>query len=144
MNDFTNKKQEDRSFKISQANLLLKFIEQKRKDWSFADLSEQLAYDKNIEDILLISNSLFEWSEKAPPDKKSKLEDLFLGTLRINSYCTHLEVVVKKAVSELSNERKSSDRMSSEKRILQLEKKELENEIEKLKKQIEFSSPNNR
>lgn len=148
MNDLQKFKEDKKLEEIKISNLYFEMLKKNRERWEFADISEQLAFDKNNEDIAILAGYLSEWHEKANGDKKKLLADLWLGVLRINVYCSHFETIVKKSVSDYRNIVKENTKLVSEKKTLQLklEKMQLDygKEIETLRKEIEFINSNNK
>lgn len=144
MNELSEKKESHRLNEMRLSKMHLELLKKKRERWEFSDLSEQMAFDKNLEDLLIISDSFFEWGKQAKGDKKKVLDDLFIGTVRVGTYIQHLEVIVKKAICEYRDEIKRNTELSSEKRTLEIKliqlEKEKNNEIKSLKAENEFLS----
>jgi len=144
MNELSEKKESIRLNEMRLSKMHLELLKKKRDRWEFSDLSEQMAFDKNLEDLLIISDSFFEWGKQAKGDKKKVLDDLFIGTVRVGTYIQHLEVIVKKAICEYRDEIKRNTELSSEKRTLEIKLMQLEteknNEIKSLKAENEFLS----
>lgn len=144
MNELSEKKESHRLNEMRLSKMHLELLKKKRDRWEFSDLSEQMAFDKNLEDLLIISDSFFEWGKQAKGDKKKVLDDLFIGTVRVGTYIQHLEVIVKKAICEYRDEVKRNTELSSEKRTLEIKLMQLEteknNEIKSLKAENEFLS----
>ena len=136
-------KDNQRNIERSQANLLIKYLQQQDEFWEFQGLSEQIAFDKNQSDMILLSNQLFEWFEKAKNDEqKKKLENLYIKIISISGYVMHLETVAKQSVRLWREEKKNHDRILSEKKSLELKlltlEKTKDEEIKKLKAELEF------
>jgi len=144
MKELNDKREKERLNEIRLCSLQIEMSKKKRERWEFSDLSEQMAFDKNLEDLLIISDSFFEWGKNAKGDKKKVLDDLFIGTVRVGTYIQHLEVIVKKAICEYRDEVKRNTELSSQKRLLDLKliqlEKEKNNEIKTLKAENEFLS----
>jgi hypothetical protein len=142
--NLNEQREKEKRNEMGQARLFLDLIKKKRERWEFSDIAEQMAFDKNNEDILLVAESLGNWSSIAVGEKKKILDDLWLGVIRISCYCNHLETVTKKSISEYRHELKTSTRLVSEKRTLELEllkqKQEYEQQIKSLKAEISFLS----
>lgn len=142
-------KDEQRHVERSQSKLLVEYLRNQDRFWEFQGLQEQIAFDKNQNDMILISEQLFEWSKKAKnPEQKKLLDDLFMKMIRVSSYVFHLETVSKHSVTLYYQELDTSKRMLSEKRTLQLKMEVLEieknAEIKALKSEIEFINSNNK
>lgn len=131
-------RKKQRSFEVSQGKLLAQFLEKQSENWQFIEISEQIAFDKNNEDLILLGEKMLEFSEKAKEENKRMFIELYLKVIRISSYCMHLETVAKHAANLYRNESKKIALLESEKRLLSLEKTQKENEIKSLKKEIEF------
>lgn len=127
---------------IKMAKAHLKLIRMQRDRWEFADLSEQLAFDKNMEDVMLIADAFSNWLQNAEGAKKVTLTNLWLAIIRISVHFSHLEVICKKSVLEYRNCLKEVDVLNSKVRMLELENKSLkldfEGQIHSLKSEIEF------
>lgn len=132
-----------RHIERSQSRLLIEYLKQKDNFWEFQGLSEQIAFDKNQEDLILLSEQLHDWYEKAKTNEQKKiLENLYVKSISISSYIMHLEVVSKQSIRLFREEQIKSDRYLTEKKTLEhrliLLEKEKDNEIKKLKDEIEF------
>jgi len=144
MKELNENREKERLNEIRLCSLQIEMSKKKRERWEFSDLSEQMAFDKNLEDLLIISDSFFEWSKQAKGDKKNVLDNLFISTVRVGTYIQHLEVIVKKSICEYRDEVKRNVELVSEKRALELKLMQLENEknneIKSLKAENEFLS----
>jgi len=132
-----------RNIERSQAKLLVDYLKQQDEFWEFQGLSEQIAFDKNQSDMILLSEQLHEWYSKAKNDEQKKiLENLYIKIISISGYVMHLETVSKQSIRLFRDEQKKADRYLSEKKTLEhrliLLEKEKDNEIKKLKDEIEF------
>lgn len=132
-----------RNIERSQAKLLVDYLKQQDEFWEFQGLSEQIAFDKNQSDMILLSEQLHEWYTKAKNDEQKKiLENLYIKIISISGYVMHLETVSKQSIRLFRDEQKKADRYLSEKKTLEhrliLLEKEKDNEIKKLKDEIEF------
>lgn len=132
-----------RNIERSQAQLLVDYLKQQDEFWEFQGLSEQIAFDKNQSDMILLSEQLHEWYSKAKNDEQKKiLENLYIKIISISGYVMHLETVSKQSIRLFRDEQKKADRYLSEKKTLEhrliLMEKEKDNEIKKLKDEIEF------
>lgn len=136
-------KDDQRNIERSQSKLLVGYLKQQEEFWEFQGLSEQIAFDKNQNDMILLSSQISEWLEKSKNEEQKKLlTEMFLKTIRISSYVFHLETVSKHSISLYRQELQSNKRLLSEKRSLELNynqfKKENDEQIKALKKEIEF------
>ena len=136
-------KDNQRNIERSQAKLLIDYLKQQDEFWEFQGLSEQIAFDKNQSDMILLSEQLHEWYSKAKNDEQKKiLENLYIKIISISGYVMHLETVSKQSVRLFRDEQRKADRYLSEKKTLEhrliLMEKEKDNEIKKLKDEIEF------
>lgn len=136
-------KDNQRNIERSQAKLLVDYLKQQDEFWEFQGLSEQIAFDKNQSDMILLSEQLHEWYSKAKNDEQKKiLENLYIKIISISGYVMHLETVSKQSIRLFRDEQRKSDRYLSEKKTLErrliLMEKEKDNEIKKLKDEIEF------
>ena len=136
-------KDNQRNIERSQAKLLVDYLKQQDDFWEFQGLSEQIAFDKNQSDMILLSEQLHEWYSKAKNDEQKKiLENLYIKIISISGYVMHLETVSKQSIRLFRDEQKKADRYLSEKKTLEhrliLLEKEKDNEIKKLKDEIEF------
>ena len=132
-----------RNIERSQAKLLVDYLKQQDEFWEFQGLSEQIAFDKNQSDMVLLSEQLHEWYTKAKNNEQKKiLENLYIKIISISGYVMHLETVSKQSIRLFRDEQKKADRYLSEKKTLEhrliLLEKEKDNEIKKLKDEIEF------
>lgn len=137
---------EQRNIDRSQSKLLVEFLKQQDEFWEFQGLAEQVAFDKNQSDMLLVSNQIYEWSLKAKDENKKLFEDLYLKSIRISGYVFHLETVSKQSIRLYRDEIKQNKRLLSEKKGIELKFRQMEleknAEIENLKKQLEFYEKN--
>lgn len=136
-------KDNQRNIERSQAKLLVDYLKQQDEFWEFQGLSEQIAFDKNQSDMVLLSEQLHEWYTKAKNDEQKKiLENLYIKIISISGYVMHLETVSKQSIRLFRDEQRKADRYLSEKKTLErrliLMEKEKDNEIKKLKDEIEF------
>ena len=136
-------KDNQRNIERSQAKLLVDYLKQQDEFWEFQGLSEQIAFDKNQSDMVLLSEQLHEWYTKAKNNEQKKiLENLYIKIISISGYVMHLETVSKQSIRLFRDEQKKADRYLSEKKTLEhrliLLEKEKDNEIKKLKEEIEF------
>jgi len=132
----------------SQAKWHTEYIRQQRKYFDYADTSQYLLEQKKEDDLLLLQDSFVEWITKLKKDdaRKKDLTLLLQSIWRIQSYCGTLETVCKSSVVRVVELNKTIERIESEKRLLELEIKQMKakHELEKnsLEKEIEFISKN--
>ena len=136
-------KDNQRNIERSQSRLLIEYLKQQDEFWEFQGLSEQIAFDKNQSDMVLLSEKLHEWYEKAKnAEQKKILEDLYIKIISISGYVMHLETVAKQSVRLYREEKRNYDRVLSEKKSLEFKlmtlEKSKDEEIRKLKEEIEF------
>lgn len=123
-------------------------LKRQRKYFEYADASQYLLEQKKDDDLLILQNAFVEWLEKMKKDDvRSKELNLLLRSIwRIQSYCGTLETICKASVSKFVQFEKNIDRLESEKRLLELEIKQIKSkhELEKnsLEKEIEFLTKN--
>lgn len=149
INDINKLKDDQRNIERSQSKLLVEYLKQQDKFWEFQGLSEQIAFDKNQNDMILLSTQISEWLEKSKNEEQKKiLTEMFLKTIRISSYVFHLETVSKHSITLYRQELETSKRLLSEKRSIELKlnqtEKEKDEQIKALKKEIEFISSANK
>jgi hypothetical protein len=124
------------------------YLKQQRKYFDYADTSQYLLEQQKEDDLLLLQDAFMEWLKKVKPeDPRSKEFNLLLRSIwRIQSYCGNLETICRAAVVKVVQHSKTIERLESEKKLLELEMKQLKSkhEIEKssLEKQIEFATKN--
>lgn len=144
LDDLNKLRDDQRNIERLQSKLLIGYLKNQSEFWEFQGLAEQIAFDKNNEDLFLLSNQLLEWSEKAKESNKKLMFEMYIKCSRIATYCQHLESVSKHSITLYRQEQKESKRLLSEKKDLELKLRKLEleknGEIEKLKKQLEFNS----
>lgn len=142
-------KDDQRNVERSQSKLLIDYLKQQDEFWEFQGLSEQIAFDKNQNDMILLSSQISEWLEKSKNEEQKKLlTEMFLKTIRISSYVFHLETVSKHSISLYNQELKTNKRLLSEKRGVELKFNQFEKEsnakIKSLEKEIEFINSTNK
>jgi len=126
----------------------LEYLKQQRKYFEYADASQNLLENQKEDDLLLLQDAFMEWLKKVKPeDSRSKDLNLLLRSVwRIQSYCGNLETICRSAVVRVVQSEKTIERLESEKRLLELEMKQMKSkhELEKnsLEKQIEFATKN--
>lgn len=132
----------------SRAKWHLEYIKQQQKYFDYADTSQYLLEQKKEDDLLLLQDSFVEWINKLKKDdsRKKDLTILLQSVWRIQSYCGTLETVCKSSVARVVELNKNIERIESEKRLLELEIKQIrakhQLEINKLGKEIEFLTKN--
>lgn len=145
MND---KRTENALIEKAQVGLMMKYIEQERKAFEYADTSIWILKDKNDIDIMLIMDQIVEWNKKAKNSNQQKLlTELFLAILRIQSYVENLETLNQHAVAKYVTQKElSKNTLSShaaEVLKYKMEISELERKLENAKKEIDFIERNN-
>jgi len=125
-----------------QTALFVSFVKQQRERFDFAEVSHHLAYEKNLEDTMIINDALTNWSTnpKLDADRKKELNGLLFSLWRVMAYYTNLETIVKTAVSKYVTTEKQNSKLVSEKRMLELQLQKKDKQIEQLQKEIEFLS----
>lgn len=132
----------------SQAKWHTEYIRQQRKYFDYADTSQYLLEQKKEDDLLLLQDSFVEWITKLKKDdtRKKDLTLLLQSIWRIQSYCGTLETVCKSSVVRVVELNKTIERIESEKRLLELEIKQMKakHELEKnsLEEEIKFITKN--
>tara|TARA_R100000541_G_scaffold58572_1_gene69982 strand:+ start:206 stop:661 length:456 start_codon:yes stop_codon:yes gene_type:complete len=149
LEDINNLKDNQRNIERSQSKLLVDYLKQQDEFWEFQGLSEQIAFDKNQNDMILLSSQISEWIEKSKnEDQKKLLTEMFLKSIRISGYVFHLETISKHSISLYRQELANNKRLLSEKRSVELKynqfEKESNEQIKTLKKEIEFISSANK
>jgi hypothetical protein len=148
MNDLNEKRKAETQKENDYLKLLSKVLEKERQRFEYADTAQWLLEDKNASDMLFISEKLQEWSEKSKPENKKQFLDLLTALLRINNYCTQLEILNKSAVAKYVSEVKTNEKLKSDLRVLSLEHQKeinkLKSELESAKKEIEYINSNSK
>ena len=142
MDQLNKLREENKIVEQRQTSLWMNFVKEQRERFEFAEISHNLAYEKNLEDTMIINDSLTNWATnpKLDKDKKKELNGLLLSLWRVMAYCSNLETIVKTAVSKYVTTEKHNSKLVSEKRMLELELQQKDKTIETLKKEIEFLS----
>lgn len=123
-------------------------LKQQRKYFEYADASQYLLEQQKEDDLLLLQDAFVEWIGKLKKDdaRGKELNLLLKSIWRIQSYCGGLETICRAAIVKFVQLEKNVERLESEKRLLELEIKQIKakHEIEKntLEKEIEFISKN--
>jgi hypothetical protein len=144
MESLNKQREESKIAEKREASLLLRMVKGQRDNFEFAEASQNLASEKNLEDTMILNNAITNWvlNPKLEESKKKELNDLLLSLWRVMSYCSNLETICKTAVSKYVLTEKRNSELVSEKRILELKLQQLEQiknkEIDALKKEIEF------
>ena len=121
-----NEFERQKNSEVLKDNALLKYqlelIKSKRESFEFADKSQQLLYEKNNEDLLLLSDQLTNWLSKVKKEdsRYNDMEQLLFSVWRISNYIQTLETISKSAVSELVIEKKRADFLASENHLMKL------------------------
>ena len=132
----------------TQAKWHTEYLKQQRKYFEYADTAQYLLESQKEDDLLLLQDAFVGWIGKLKKDDpRSKEFNLLLRSIwRIQSYCGNLETICQASVVRVAQQAKTIERLESEKRLLELEIKQLKSkhEIEKnsLEKQIEFVTKN--
>lgn len=146
MEEINQLREEQKLQEIRQNNLLLNFVKQERKSFEFANVSQQLAYEKNLEDATIINDALTNWSGKIKPDdsRKKEVDGLLFSLWRMMAYSQNLETITKTAVSKYISIEKRNTELVSENKLISLKSEaeinKLKKEIDALKKENEFLS----
>lgn len=142
MEQAIKQREENNRLELLQAKANINLTAKVRERFNYADTSQWLAQDKNLEDLTIVSNAITEWilNPKITEAKKKELTELLQSVWRSMAYCQNLETVTKTAVSKYSFTEKQFSKYLSEIRLLKLEKTQKDKEIESLKKEIEFIS----
>lgn len=113
-----------------------KILKERRKNFEQADTQLWLVQHQNQNDMLQLVDSLSEWQSKVKPENANYkvFESNILAVMRIESYCKQLETTSKAAIAEFISERKITERLQSEKRIMMFD---YEKQIESLKKELD-------
>ena len=142
MEDFENKRRDFGEFEKQQSKLHIKFLEQRRKRFDYADTAQWILEDKNQSDLIELGDKVSEWMERAKDSNKKQFEGFILTLFRVQSYCTNLETLSKQSVAIYIEERKINERLESELKIAKLElireTSKLKSELENVKKELEF------
>lgn len=143
-----NEFERQKNSEIIKDNALLKYqlelIKSKRESFEFADKSQQLLYEKNNEDLLLLSDQLTNWLSKVKKEdsRYKDMEHLLFSVWRISNYIQTLETISKSAVSELVIEKKRADFLASENHLMKLksmnDNQNNEALVKSLRAEIEF------
>lgn len=146
MDDLIKQREQNKIVEKRETALWLSFIKEQRERFDFADVSQHLAYEKNLEDTMIINNALTNWlsNPKLSAEKKKELNDLILSLWRVMAYCGNIETTIKYAVSKYVTTEKRNDELIADLAQLKLKYRNLEvstnNTIESLGKEIEFLS----
>lgn len=133
---------------IKQANLHLEYLKKRRSQFDFADTSQWIALNRKEEDLLLLGDAFTRWSSalKDGDTRKDELILLLQSVWRLQAYCTNLETIIQSAVMEYVTKEKRNSELLSEKRRLELEieklKKNHQKEKQSLEEEIKFISKN--
>lgn len=144
MEDITALREANKIVEQRQVTLLKNFIGTQRERFEFAEVSQHLAMEKNLEDTMILNDALTTWlmNPKADAKKKKELTDLVNSLWRVMAYCSNVETIAKTAVSKYVTTEKRNDQLVSEKHSLELKfqqfEKQKNKEIDALKKEIEF------
>ncbi len=144
MKDLNEKREFNKIIEKAQAKLFYDYTKKNRDYFEFAHIQQSISYEKNVEDTLILSNTISEWILKLKPDDKRKkeLEDLLQSVWRVMAYCQNIETVIKECVSRYIVSEKRNTELASENLTLRLKLEQLEKsskkEIDDLKKEIEF------
>jgi hypothetical protein len=146
MDEFKNRKLEFSEIERQQTKLHIKYLEQRRKQFDYADTAQWILEDKNQSDLIELGDKLSEWSSKAKDSNKKQFEELILTLFRVQAYCTNLETLSKQSVAIYIQERKINERLESELRLSKLEfikeTSKLKTELDNVKKELEFINRN--
>ena len=142
MENFENKKREFGEFEKNQTKLHIKFLQERRKQFEYADTAQWILEDKNQGDLIMLGEKVNDWMQKAKDSNKKQFEDFILTLFRVQSYCTNLETLSKQSVAIYIEERKTNLRLESELKISKLElireTSKLKSELENVKKELQF------
>ena len=143
-----NEFERQKNSEVLKDNALLKYqlelIKSKRESFEFADKSQQLLYEKNNEDLLLLSDQLTNWLSKVKQEdsRYNDMQQLLFSVWRISNYIQTLETISKSAVSELVVEKKRADFLASENHLMKLksmnDNQNYEALIKSLRSELEF------
>ena len=143
-----NEFERQKNSEVLKDNALLKYqlelIKSKRESFEFADKSHQLLYEKNNEDLLLLSDQLTNWLSKVKTEdsRYNDMQQLLFSVWRISNYIQTLETISKSAVSELVVEKKRADFLASENHLIKLksmnDNQNYEALIKSLRSELEF------
>lgn len=131
-----------------QAKLYSDKIKSERKYFQYADISQSLLENQKSEDLHFLQEAFLKWITSIPEgdSRKDELTTLLKSLWRVESYCGGLETVAKSSTVAVYQAEEKVKKLVSEKRILELEIKQLnaKHKIEKsnLEKEIEFTSKN--
>lgn len=132
----------------SQAKWHTEYLKQQRKYFEYADTTQYLLEQQKEDDLLLLQDAFVGWLGKLKSeDPRSKEFNLLLRSIwRIQSYCGNLETICRASVVRLVQSEKTVERLESEKRLLELEMKQMtakyQSEKNSFEKQIEFLTKN--
>lgn len=132
----------------SQMKWHTEYLKQQRKYFEYADTAQYLLEQQKEDDLLLLQDAFISWIGKVKgDDPRSKEFNLLLRSIwRIQSYCGNLETICRAAVVKVVQLEKTIGRLESEKKLLELEIKQMKakHELEKnsLGKEIEFLTKN--
>jgi len=132
----------------SQMKWHTEYLKQQRKYFEYADTAQYLLEQQKEDDLLLLQDAFVGWIGKVKnEDPRGKEFNLLLRSIwRIQSYCGNLETICRAAVVKVVQSEKTIGRLESEKKLLELEIKQMKakHEIEKnsLGKEIEFLTKN--
>lgn len=132
----------------SQMKWHTEYLKQQRKYFEYADMAQYLLEQQKDDDLLLLQDAFVGWIGKVKnEDPRGKEFNLLLRSIwRIQSYCGNLETICRSAVVKVVQLEKTIGRLESEKKLLELEMKQMKakHELEKnsLGKEIEFLTKN--
>lgn len=136
MDDLIKQREQNKVHEQRQVNSFMKMIYKQRESFQFADISQQIAHEKNEEDLVVLSDTLTKWNLKIKNDdpRKKELESLLFSVWRVMAYSQSLETVSKTAVSYYMSVEKRNTQLASDIRLVELKSQQ---EIDKLKNEIE-------
>lgn len=146
--DLEEQRRKNNEIERNQLKLIGRFLEQKRKNFEYADTSLWLLENKNENDLVFISEKINDWHSKAKEENKKQFLEILLALFRIQSYCNSMQTINKNAVSEFVIESKNVKKLENEISLLKMEiinlKSKHEQEIRSLKSEIEFINSGNK
>lgn len=142
MNNLNELKAKSKQIELQQIKFLGNILEEKRKHFDFTDLMFHTLSTKCEEDLIFISGLVNEWHTKAKEENKKVFLEVILSLFRIQSYVNQLETLNKEFNAKFSMDKSMYEntfsKLNSDKIKLQSDLISANEEIENLKKQIQF------
>lgn len=145
MNNIDTSRLEEKKKEQGQISLWVKFLEQQRERFDYAEASQWILDEKFDTDLMLLQDKIFEWLKTAKNDSQKKvLNEMALVCFRTSSYVDQMRTLNKSAVAKYVLTEKRINAVHSEMNLMRNEKdleiNKLKKDLETAKKEIEFLS----